>query len=105
MTTIKRFLKQSCSWEKRSPKPDAFGNWTYDPPITLRCRKTTKAKQVNNQKERTYVDVSVYWTEEEISIGDRLDGEEIMARKNIVGFAGEVVYWESNPRPPLGFTP
>ena len=106
---IKSYLKQTCVWQKRigeAPNQDpGWGGFEHEAPRTIRCRKTTKKKQVNNKGERTYVDVSVYWTEEQISIGDIIDGEEIMAIKNEVGFDGKVVYWESNPRPPLGFTP
>ncbi len=106
---IKSYLKQTCVWQKRIPEGSTdqpgWGGFEYEPAQTIRCRKTVKKKQVNNKAERTYVDVSVYWTEVEISIGDIIDGEEIMAVQNEVGFDGRVVYWESNPRPPLGFTP
>lgn len=105
MATVKRFLKQFCTYEKRNPTTDEAGNWTYQAPVQLRCRHTTKTKHLNNQKERTYVDVSIYWTLQEVFLGDRINGEEIMARKNVVDTKGRIVYWESNPRPPLGFTP
>lgn len=105
MANILRYLKQTCVWEQRSDTPDSFGNWTYAAPQTIRCRHTTKTKQVNHPKDRTHVDVTIYWTIEEIKIGDRINGEEIMARQNVVDRSGRIVYWESNPRPPLGFTP
>lgn len=105
MPSIKRYLKQTCVWERRSQVTDHFGNWVYEPPVTIPCRHTTKTKQVASPKERTHVDVTIFWTLQEIFIGDRINGEEIMARQNIVAKNGKILYWESNPRPPLGFTP
>jgi hypothetical protein len=88
MANITRYLQQTCVWERRQESTDGFGNWTYEPPQTIRCRHTTKTKQVAGQKERTHVDVTIYWTIQEIAIGDRINGEEIMARQNVVDRMG-----------------
>lgn len=102
---IKGFLKQTAQWRRFTGVSTGWNAQTYAPAQTIKVRKTKKVKRVKTQKEVTYIDVTLYMTEDLVEIGDQLDGEIIHAVEDIVELSGRVIGRYAFPRPPIGFTP
>ena len=102
---IRQFLKQTAVWEKRTGT-NRFGNATYDPnPVTIRVRKEVRERMLRasdtNPRAADGVEkpsTTTYMSEEEIGLGDKLDGEIVQARTSITDFSG-IIGWTSYMEP------
>lgn len=95
---IRQFLKQKAVWEKRTGTTRG-NDAVYAPPVTIRVRKEVRERMLRasdtNPRAADGVEkpsTTTYLSEEEIGLGDKLDGEIVQARTSITDFSG-IIGW------------
>lgn len=104
MASIAKVCNQTAKYEKILDR-DEWGNTTYEKARTIRVRMETQHKRVKDNGEIRHIAVTKYLTPSPtvFSIGDLINGEEILGVEDIVSKGGTVIGWRGYPNPPSGF--
>lgn len=101
---IKSYLRQTALWEPRTGT-NKGGDATYAAPVTIGVRKEVRERMLRasdtNPRAADGVEkpsTTTYMSEEEIGLGDKLDGEIVQARTSITDFKG-IIGWTSYMEP------
>ncbi len=102
---IKPFLKQTAVWERRTAT-SRFNDASYAAPTTIRVRKEVRERMLRasdtNPRAADGVEkpsTTTYLSEEEIGLGDKLDGQIVQARTSITDISGKIIGWTSYMEP------
>lgn len=99
LSRLTKYLKQSSTLEKVSTTPDgqpvmdAYGNYTYESPIMVPCRKESAMVSASTAYGKFVNHQSVYYFDETVSIhvNDKLDGHVVLQVYPYTGGEGELV--------------
>lgn len=101
---IRQFLKQTALWERRTGTTRG-GDAEYAAPVRIRVRKEVRERMLRasdtNPRAADGVEkpsTTTYMSEEEIGLGDKVDGEIVQARTSITDFDG-IIGWTSYMEP------
>lgn len=101
---IRPYLRQTALWERRTGT-NRFGDATYAAPVQIRVRKEVRERMLRasdtNPRAADGVEkpsTTTYMSEEEIGLGDKLDGDIVQARISITDFSG-IIGWNSYLEP------
>lgn len=106
MKSVKPFLKQKVTWEKRVGS-DRFNDATYAPPVELPARivvrdRLLRASGTNPRAadgtEKPSTTTVMLEASPEVVLGDKLDGEIVQARTSITGLKG-IIGWKCYMEP------
>ena len=104
MSRMTKFLKQTCSFEAAErdmsgkPAMNRYGELTYKPPITLKCRRERSTKDVLSVNGAVIRSETIYYTDEKqlIRTDDKLDGNVVVAVSEYTNEKGTVEGYESH---------
>lgn len=102
---ISRYLAQKATWEKRSSEPqNSWGMDVYEKPTQISVRRVKDVRNSRIKAELKDLVYTEYITEAPISVGDKLDGEEIRYAAELRDKRGVLLGTRSSPSPhvPLG---
>lgn len=96
MGRIKKFLRQTCSFERRKLSPDGtvlrnkYGEVEYDPPVSIPCRKEDKLRIVATTNGTLLQSTTRYYTDSDVLIipEDKLDGKQVLVASELIGASG-----------------
>lgn len=91
---IRKYLKQTASWEERTGENDWL-EATYDDPVTLPARVEQIQRRVVATGGVEVLSETRVMLEQEVQTGDRIDGQQVQARENIVDLRGRVIGWRA----------
>ena len=100
---ITQYLNQTAQYEERLDSLDGWGQQSFNPPITIKCRYQTKHKLLKTKAGHEFIPVTEYMTEQPLKLGDRIDGQELQAVESIQDFK-RTIGWKGYPEPPSGFS-
>lgn len=97
MSSMTKYLRQQCSFEqlvrdeKGDPLLDKYGEKTYQDSVVLRCRRQKESTTVSTADGLLLVVGTSYHLDEKLEphVGDRIDGDEIVAITNYVHGSGK----------------
>lgn len=102
MSRMSKYLNQRATLEviqrdeMGQPIKDAYGKYSYEAPVTVRCRREV-TKSVASTGNGLYISYSyTYYIDETIKVseGDRIDGYEVQRVAEYVDGAGVMVGYE-----------
>lgn len=79
MSIIKKMRKQDAVWWKRQPSPDRFGEFTFDPPVAIRCRWDDSVVEFLDAQGERQISRSVVYVDRIMSPGDMLREGEMLS--------------------------
>lgn len=79
MSLIKRMRKQDAVWWKRNPEPDRFGNFSFDPPVAIRCRWDDSLVEFLDAQGERRISRSVVYVDRLMTPGDMLREGEMLS--------------------------
>lgn len=104
MSRMTKFLKQTCIFEEAQrdaqdkPVMNKYGEPSYGPSRTLRCRRERSTKDVLTTNGAVLRSETIYYTDEgqRIRTGDKLDGSVVIAVSEYTNEHGKVEGYESH---------
>lgn len=97
------YLNQECSYQSVDTIQET-GDKTYKSAVTVATRRVSKAKREEANGKEKIINVTEYLLEDIVPVlGDKIDGEEILAVEELVDFDGTIIGYRCFPRPPLGW--
>lgn len=104
MSRMTKFLKQTCTFEEAQrdaqdkPVMNKYGEPSYGPSRTLRCRRERSTKDVLTTNGAVLRSETIYYTDEaqRIRTGDKLDGSVVIAVSEYTNEHGKVEGYESH---------
>ncbi len=80
---------------RRTGGRDFYGEIRYEDPVDLKARYSEKQQTVTNPQGQEVTSTAAVLTEEELRLGDLVNGRAVQSRESIVGFDGTVLGWRS----------
>lgn len=102
MGRMTKFLHQQVTLERVAmgedgkPKLDLYGQYTYEPALVVKCRKEPAKQIVSTSTGLNAVSTTRYFLDEtsSISVGDRLDGHNVLEVREYWGNVGQLEGFE-----------
>lgn len=102
MSRMTKYLKQTALLEKvrydefGKPIMDIYGEYTYDPPVSVKCRKEPSFRNYNSSTGQYEARSGKYYTDDAIPVRvkDLIDGKVVMDVYEYYDGAGTLVGYE-----------
>lgn len=85
---LKEYLNQRCTLQ-RCTGTDARGQPTYDTPASVPCRRQDRTHHATSADSQTVKPQTVYYLNESVNAGDKLDGHIVSGVYPMTGFDGD----------------
>lgn len=82
MSWLDGWLNQSVSWEARTGE-DRWGGSGYDNAVTILARKEERMLETTGPGGLERRQGNTVWVEEDVSLGDKIDGEIVQGRDSL----------------------
>lgn len=94
MVNVKKYLKQTVTVQRQAGL-NRNGEVSWSEPEELQARVVEKQNVRRSAQGEEILASTEVWTEEEIAVGDLINGSRVEARSNVVDKRGRVLRWNS----------
>lgn len=98
MSWLTSWLNQTVSWESLT-STDAWNTPTYGAPSTIAARKEESRREASGPGGLEIRQGNLVWVEEDIAVGDKVDGEIVQGRNSLTDMDGITVGYELRTEP------
>lgn len=91
---LTRFLNQVVSYEALTGTDDRDDK-TYASAVATKARKEEKTTLIYKSLSETVTSTTAVWMLAEPTLGDRIDGREVIGRDSLVEVGGRVAGWKA----------
>ena len=91
---IQRNLRQTVSWERKLEGDPLTENWEsalFAEPVRILARKEEGVRELRGTAGYELRQGNTIYVTEDVSVGDRVDGEIVQARESLTRLGGETV--------------
>ena len=88
---LNAYLNQTAALESLKDGSDDRGQSLFEDSKTIRCRRTTKNRYVFGNSESKMISESIYFTDESLHKGDRIDGMIVESVSELTDIFGNIV--------------
>lgn len=89
---LEDYLNQNLTWAAKSTLND-YGEQTYAAATTIKGRKEAQSKIIRNEQGEEVTINAVAYTDELVSIGDKVDGRIVVSLDALVDLDGDVMFY------------
>ncbi|MDP9474441.1 MAG: hypothetical protein M3R38_01860 [Actinomycetota bacterium] len=92
---LRDYLNQTVTLRRATGGRTFEGEIRYEDPVDLKARYAEKQQAVTNPQGQEVTSTAAVLTEEELRLGDLVNGRAVQSRESIVDFDGTVLGWRS----------